>query len=57
MSCPGRTAVVRELVKGDNLAHGVVEGQAEDVDEEIDGVAVEVALGPAPIGFCPFKCA
>ena len=26
-----------------DLAHGVVEGQAEDLDEEVDGVASEVA--------------
>ena len=30
-------------------AHGVVEGQAEDLDEEVDGVAGEVALRPTPI--------
>ena len=33
-----------------NFAHGVVEGQAEHLDKEVDGVAGEVALGPAPIG-------
>ncbi len=32
-----------------DLAHGVVEGQAEDLDMEVNGVAGEVSLGPAPI--------
>ena len=32
-----------------NLAHGVVEGQAEDLDVEVDGIASEVAFGPAPV--------
>ena len=30
-------------------AHGVVEGQAEDLDVEVDGVAGQIALGPAPV--------
>ena len=34
-----------------DLAHGVVEAHFEDVDEEVDGVAFEVALGPAPVAF------
>ena len=33
-----------------DLAHGVVEGQAEDLDMEVNGVAGEVAFGPAPVG-------
>ena len=33
-----------------DLAHGVVEGQAEDLGTEVDGVAGQIALGPAPIG-------
>ena len=33
----------------DDLAHGLVEAQAEDLDEEVDGVAGLVTLGPAPI--------
>jgi hypothetical protein len=33
-----------------DLAHGVVEGQAEDLEVEVDGVAGQIALGPAPIG-------
>ena len=32
-----------------DLAHGVVEGQAEDLDKEVDGVAGQIALGPAPV--------
>ena len=36
------------LCAGD-LAHGVVEGQAEDLDMEVNGVAGEVALRPAPV--------
>ena len=31
------------------MAHGVVEGEAQDLDEEVDRVAGQVALGPAPI--------
>ena len=31
------------------MAHGVVEGQAEDLDVEVNGVAGEVALGPSPV--------
>jgi hypothetical protein len=30
-------------------SHGVVEGQAEDLDAEVDGVASQIALRPAPI--------
>ena len=31
------------------MAHGVVEGQFEHLDMEVDGVAGEIALRPAPI--------
>ena len=31
------------------MAHGVVEGQTQNLDKEVDGVASEVSLGPAPI--------
>ena len=31
------------------LAHGVVEGEAEHTHAEVNGVAGQVALGPAPI--------
>jgi hypothetical protein len=48
----GRAAGVRRrvvaLYSGD-LAHGVVEGQAEDLDQEVNGVAGPISLGPAPI--------
>jgi len=33
-----------------DLAHGVVEGPAEDPAEKVNGVAGEVALGPVPVG-------
>jgi hypothetical protein len=33
-----------------DLLHGVVEGKANDLDEEVDGIAREVPLGPAPVG-------
>ena len=33
-----------------DLAHGVVEGQAEDLGIEVDGIAGQIALGPTPIG-------
>ena len=33
-----------------NFAHGVVEGEAEHLDKEVDGVAGAVSLGPTPIG-------
>ena len=33
-----------------DLAHSVVEGQAEDLGTEVDGVAGQIPLGPAPIG-------
>jgi hypothetical protein len=33
-----------------DLAHGVVEGQTEDLGTEVDGVAGQIALGPTPIG-------
>ena len=31
-----------------DLADGIVEGQAEDLDVEVNGVARKVAFGPAP---------
>ena len=33
-----------------DLLHGVVEGEAYDPDEEVDGIARELALRPAPVG-------
>lgn len=32
------------------LAHGTVEGRAEDLDAEVDSFAGQIALGPAPTG-------
>ena len=32
-----------------DLAHGVMEGEAEDLDQEVNGVAGQIALGPAPV--------
>lgn len=51
LGCPARLLSYANWSGADDLAHGLVERQAEDVDEEIDGVAIKVALGPAPIGF------
>ena len=31
--------------------HGIVEVHAQDVDKEVDGVAVEVSVRPAPVTF------
>jgi hypothetical protein len=32
------------------LAHGLVEGKAQNLDKEVDGVSSFVLLGPSPIG-------
>ena len=32
-----------------DVAHGVVEGQAENLDVEVNGIASKVALRPAPV--------
>ena len=32
-----------------DLAHGVVERQAESLDEKVDGIASHVAPGPTPV--------
>ena len=40
----------RSVVWSGDLAHGVVEGPAEDPVEKVDGGVGEVALGPAPVG-------
>ena len=37
------------LLAGDNLAHGVVKRQAEHAHEEVNGVAGQIAFGPAPV--------
>ena len=39
----------RSFLGAGDLAHGVVEGEAEHLDMEVDGIAGEVAFGPAPI--------
>lgn len=44
-----RTGVVRRRSGSGDVAHGVVEAQAEHAHEEVDGVAGQVALGPAPV--------
>ncbi len=38
------------VLRAADEAHGVVEGETEDLGVEVDGVAGEVALGPAPEG-------
>ena len=40
----------RPLGSGD-LAHGVVEVHSQNLNKEVDGVASQVALGPAPVAF------
>ena len=42
------TPAVGLLCAGD-LAHGVMEGQAEHLDMEVNGVAGQIAFGPAPV--------
>ena len=36
-------------MRAGEFAHGVVEGQAQGFHAEVDGVAGQVALGPAPV--------
>jgi hypothetical protein len=38
-----------------DLAHGVVEGQAEDMGLEVDGVACAIAFGPTPVAVLRMK--
>jgi len=38
------------VLRSGDLAHGVVEGQAEDLDVEVNGVARQISFGPAPVG-------
>jgi hypothetical protein len=38
------------VLRSKNLAHGIVEGKAKDLDKEVDGVSALVLLGPPPIG-------
>ena len=47
---PGQIGVVRMCdLRGGDLAQGAVERQAEDLDEEVNGVAGEAAYRPAPV--------
>ncbi len=39
------------ILRSVDFAHGVVEGETQDLDKEVDGVAGEVSLGPAPVAF------
>jgi hypothetical protein len=32
-----------------DVAHGVVEGEAQDLDVEVNGIAGELAFGPTPV--------
>ncbi|HEV2327544.1 MAG TPA: hypothetical protein VGY56_02010 [Verrucomicrobiae bacterium] len=41
---------VAGLWRARDVAHGIVEGQAEDLDVEVDGVAGQVVFWPAPVG-------
>ena len=47
---PAMGAVCVSGLGSRDLAHGVVEGQAEDLGTEVDGIAGQIALWPAPIG-------
>ena len=40
---------VAGLLCAGDVTHGVVEGQSQDLDMEVNGVAGEVALRPAPV--------
>ena len=42
------TTPVADLCSGD-LAHSVVEGQAQDLDKEVDSVAGQITIRPAPV--------
>jgi hypothetical protein len=46
---PAMGAVCFSGLGSRDLAHGVVEGQAEDLGTEVDGVAGRIALWPSPI--------
>ena len=47
---PAMGAVCFSGLGSRDLAHGVVEGQAEDLGIKVDGVARQIALWPTPIG-------
>jgi len=46
---PTQFGIVCCRLRAGDLAHSVVEGQTEDLDKEVNGVAGQVALGPAPV--------
>jgi len=46
--CVRLRAALRRYGAGD-LAHGIVEGQAEHLDMEVNGVAGQIAFRPTPI--------
>ena len=53
---PAHTGIVRQGVRGrlgldDDGSHRLVEANAQDVDEEVNGVALQVALRPPPVAF------
>ncbi len=50
IATPGAVFGFRSLRSVD-FAHGVVKGETQDLDKEVDGVAGEVSLGPAPVAF------
>ena len=47
---PAMGAVCFSGLGSSDLAHGVVEGQAEDLGTKVDGIAGQIALWPTPIG-------
>ena len=47
---PAMGAVCFSGLGSSDLAHGVVEGQAEDLSSEVQGIAGQIALWPTPIG-------
>ena len=40
---------VAGLWRAGDLAHGIVEGQAEDLDVKVNGVSGQITLWPAPV--------
>jgi hypothetical protein len=41
---------ISRLQCSDDLVHGLVEGEAKDLDKEVDGIACFVLFRPAPVG-------
>ena len=44
--------VRRDSSRSNDLAHGIMEGEGEDVDKEVDGVAGQIAFGSAAYEIC-----